>query len=272
VLFEIDPEPFRLRVELAKAELKSSEALLDTRRRSVATEESDAIIAADEVKQASANLALATSTLNRIQPLLGNGYVSAQQVDDARTSKKKAETALIQAKEHARSAKAAIGTTESAEAQVEAQKRTLALAERDLRNTVVRAPHDGRVTGLSVKTGEFLAIGQSIFTLVVTEEWFVTANFRETALKRIAPGSCAVAYSLIDRTVPIKGRVEGIGFGVTDQDRIDVPRSVPYVAKSVNWVRVEQRFTVRVKLENPPPDLMRLGASALVRIMPGTSC
>ena len=115
-------------------------------------------------------------------------------------------------------------------------------------------------------------MGQSIFTLVVTEEWFASANFRETELDHIAVGSCAVVYSLIDRRVAIRGKVDGIGFGVTDQDRVNVPRGVPYVAKSVNWVRVEQRFPVRIRLEHPAENLMRLGASAVVEIRPGDKC
>jgi membrane fusion protein, multidrug efflux system len=47
---------------------------------------------------------------------------------------------------------------------------------------------------------------QSLFTLVVTEEWFASANFRETELGHIAVGSCAVAYSLVDRWVPYQGQ------------------------------------------------------------------
>ena len=198
--------------------------------------------------------------------------MSAQQVDDARTAKSKAQTAYAQAVEQAAATKTAIGTTDNAAAQVEARRSSLALAERDLRNTTVRAPHDGRVTGLSVKSGEYVTVAQSLFTLVVTEEWFASANFRETELGRIAVGSCAVAYSLIDRSVPIRGRVEGIGWGVTDQERVNIPRDVPYVAKSVNWVRVEQRFPVRVRLQDPPENLMRLGASAVVQILHGDKC
>ena len=272
VLFEIDPEPYRLRVELASAELQSAQALLDSQRRTVATETSNASIAADQVVQARYSLQLASSTLSRLEPLLGKGYVSAQQVDDARTAKSKAQTAYAQAVEQAAATKTAIGTTDNAAAQVEARRSSLALAERDLRNTTVRAPHDGRVTGLSVKSGEYVVVGQSLFTLVVTEEWFASANFRETELGHIAVGSCAVAYSLIDRNVPIRGRVEGIGWGVTDQERINIPHDVPYVAKSVNWVRVEQRFPVRVRLQDPPENLMRLGASAVVQILHGDKC
>jgi membrane fusion protein, multidrug efflux system len=272
VLFELDPEPYRLHVELSAAELKAAEAFLDTQRRTVATETANATIARDQVVQARTSLQLASNTVTRLEPLAGKGYVSLQQFDDARTSKKKAETAYSQAVEQATASRVAIGTTEGAAANVEAQRAALALAERDLRNTVVRAPHDGRITGLNIKTGEYVVPGQTPFTLVVTDEWFAVANFRETEIPRIPEGSCATAFSLIDRRVPIEGMVLSIGWGVSDQERINIPRGLPYVAKSVNWVRVEQRFPVRVRLIDPPPELMRAGASALVRIRPKGRC
>jgi multidrug efflux system membrane fusion protein len=272
VLFEIDPEPYRLHVALATADLKASEALLATQGRTVATETAAATIAREQVAQASASLQLANNTVARLQPLAGKGYVSAQIFDDARTAKKKAETAYTQAVEQAAATRGAIGTTEGGAATVEARRAALALAERDLRNTVVRAPHDGRVTGLNVKTGEYVILAQTLFTLVVTDEWFAVANFRETELPGIPVEACATAFSLIDRRVPIEGKVESIGWGVADQDRINLPRGLPLVAKSVNWVRVEQRFPVRVRLIDPPPELMRAGASASVRIRPKGRC
>ncbi|HKD52885.1 MAG TPA: hypothetical protein VKB72_01590, partial [Steroidobacteraceae bacterium] len=68
------------------------------------------------------------------------------------------------------------------------------------------------------------------------------------------------------------GIIDSIGWGVLDQDRINVPRSVPYVERSLNWVRVEQRFPVRIRLESPPPQVMRLGASAVVEVKHGRQC
>ena len=271
VLFVIDPEPYRLRVELATAELRAAEALLDTQRRTVATESSNAAIASAQVIQARTSLDLSTNTLNRLEPLLSKGYVSVQQVDDARTAKHKAETALTQALEEAASNQTSIGTTDGAIATVAARRSTLALAERDLRNTVVRAPHDGRVTGLSVKSGR-VRPSRNRSHPRRNDEWFASANFRETALKHIEVGACAVVYSLIDRNIAIQGKVDGVGWGVSDEERINIPRGLPYVAKSVNWVRVEQRFPVRVRLENPPEKLMRLGASAVVRIKAAGGC
>jgi membrane fusion protein, multidrug efflux system len=94
----------------------------------------------------------------------------------------------------------------------------------------------------------------------------------ETDLAAISVGDCATVYSMIDRVQPIKGVVQGIGAGVLDIDRVNLPRSLPYVERSLNWVRVAQRFPVRVRIEEPPEQLMRLGASAVVEVKHGPAC
>jgi multidrug efflux system membrane fusion protein len=160
----------------------------------------------------------------------------------------------------------------SGEATVQARTAALGIAQRQLDDTIVRAAHNGLVVGLTVSTGEMVAPAQSLFTLINTEEWFAVANFRETDLSSISVGDCATVFSMLDRKVPIKGIVQGIGWGVVDQDRVNIPRSVPYVERSLNWVRVAQRFPVRIRLQEPPPDLMRLGASAAVEIKHGAAC
>ncbi len=161
---------------------------------------------------------------------------------------------------------------EAGESAVAAREAALALARRNLEDTTVRAAHDGFVVGLTVSPGEFILPGQALFTLINTEEWFAVANLRETELQAVRAGDCATVYSMIDRHVPIHGSIEGIGWGVADQDRINLPRSVPYVERSLNWVRVAQRFPVRIRLESPPQPLMRLGASAVVEIRHGSKC
>src|SRR5262249_11324930 len=80
---------------------------------------------------------------------------------------------------------------------------------------------------------------------------------------------CVTVYSMLDRRLPMRGTVDSIGWGVLDQDRINLPRSVPYVERSLNWVRVAQRFPVRIRLESPPSQVMRLGASAVIEVKHG---
>jgi multidrug efflux system membrane fusion protein len=272
LLFQIDPVPYQLALMQAAADLGIAEAQLETQRRVLATQRSTAVIAGDETKNARENHELAKRTAERLRPLAANGYVPKQQFDQAEVAERDTATVLGQAQERHAAAIRAIDTDAGAEATVSARRAALGIAQRHLDDTTVRAPHDGLVVGLTISSGEMVAPAQSLFTLINTEEWFAVANFRETDLSAMGIGDCATVYSMIDRRRPIKGSVIGLGWGVVDQDRINIPRSVPYVERSLNWVRVAQRFPVRIRLENPPPELLRLGASAVVEVKRGSGC
>ena len=61
--------------------------------------------------------------------------------------------------------------------------------------------------------------------------------------------------------------MQGIGWAVKPEGELDLPPSgVPYVKRELNWVRVAQRFPVRIEVENPDQDLFRMGASAVAII------
>ncbi len=272
LLFQIDPLPYQLAVTQTEADLALAEAELETKQRFVDTQRSTARIAGDQAKRARTNYDLSTRTTERLRPLAAKGYVPIQQFDQAEVTQRDAATSLQQAQEQQSAAAHAVDTIAAAEAAVKARQAALAIAHRQLDDTTVRATHDGLVVGLSALSGETVIPGQSLFTLIGTEEWFAVANFRETDLNAIAVGDCATVFSLIDRRRAIKGTVQGIGWGVADLDRINLPRSVPYVEPSLNWVRVAHRFPVRIQLENPPRELMRLGASAAVEIKHGAAC
>jgi multidrug efflux system membrane fusion protein len=272
VLFQIDPVPHRIAVAQAEADLAVAEASLDTQERLLSTQRSAAKVADEQVQRAETNLDLAKRTVERLTPLAAKGYVPTQQLDQAQTSQHDAEMSLQQARVQEAAAIAAIDTDAAARANVRAQRAVLALAQRGLDDTTVRATHAGRVVGLAVSTGEMIAPSQTLFTLVNTEEWFAVANFRETDLAAIFVGDCVTVYSMIDREEPLKGIVQGVGTGVLDTDRMNLPRSLPYVERSLNWVRVAQRFPVRVRIEQPPQQLMRLGASAVVEVKHGRAC
>ena len=272
ILYQIDPVPYRLAVAQAQADLELAQAALETKKRALAVQQSSAKVAAKQTHRSNTNLALANRTVERLRPLAAKGYVPQQQLDQAQVAERDAETSLQQAKEQESAAAQAIDNTASAEAAVHAREAALAIAQRALEDTTVRAKTAGRVVGLSASPGEMLAPLQSLFTLINTEEWFAIANFREMDLQHIAPGNCVTVYSMIDRELPIKGVVQGIGWGVMDTGHIVLPRSVPYVERSLTWVRVAQRFPVRIKLENPPPQVTRLGASAIAEVKRGAAC
>jgi len=272
VLFEVDPAPFRLAVAQTQADLELARAVLETRRKSIVAERANAVIAGDQTSKAAHNYELAARTVQRLTPLAAKGYVPAQQLDQAQVAQHDAALSLKQAQEQKQASAQTIGDDAGAVATVHAREAALALAQHSLDDSVVRSPQNGFVTGLSVLAGETVAPHQSIFTLVHADEWFAVANFREGALARIQPGDCATVYSMIDRSQAIHGKVVGIGAGVADSDRINLPRTLPIVQQSVNWVRVAQRFPVRVHLDEPAARLVRIGASAIVEVRHGAAC
>jgi multidrug efflux system membrane fusion protein len=272
LLFRLDPEPYELAVRQAEADLAIAQAVLDTQRRTVATETANAVIAGDQITRALTNRDLAARTVERLRPLAARGYVPTQQFDTAQTALRDAETSLTQARQQGVAARSAIGTLEGPEASVQARQAALAMARRALRQTQVHATVPGRVTGLTLSVGEILAPSQSLFTLVSTAEWFAVANIREVELQGIRIGDCSTVYSMIDRRQPIAGRVVSIGWGVQGDDRINLPRTLPVLVRTMDWVRVAQRFPVRIALKEPPEQLVRLGATASVQIRHGASC
>jgi multidrug efflux system membrane fusion protein len=253
VLFRIDPEPYRMRVDQARAAVHGLEAKL--------------ALTADQVgiSSAEAQRALAASTLGRMQPLLGPGFVTAQQVDQARTAQRTAQIALQQAQLQADEARQAITNTKPTEAELEGARATLALAERDLNKTVVRAPCDGRITALDIAAGEFAATGHALFTIIDTEHWYAIGNFRETDLAGMAPGQRATVYVLAQPSRALRGQVDSLGWGVASDVSATIG-GLPHVERTLNWVRIAARFPVRILLDAPPDDLMRFGATAVVVI------
>ncbi len=267
LLVEIEPEPFELRVRQARAQVAALQAQIALTTRQVDAQSTGADAVATQVGRARSQLALARETVARLEPLLEKGYVTSQQIDEARTNVRTAETALTASTQQARQARQAIGDTDSLAAQLNGTQASAALAERDLRNTKIRAPFDGLVVGQDSGEGAYAAIGRPMFTLIKTDEWYAVGNFRETELPQITVGAPATVWLMSDHNRPIKGHVDSLGWGVRPMD--SGGPSLPAVGRTLSWVVVAQRFPVRIRLDNPPASAMRIGATASVLVRPG---
>ena len=265
LLFVIDPEPFRLQLDQARAQLGALRATLANITNQVASQTSKADAANTGIGSAQAQLALATSTLGRMEPLLPHGYVTAEQVDQARTSQRTAQVALQQARQQAQEARQGVSSTKPTEEQIAAAGASVALAERNLRLTEVRSPCDGVITGLNTVAGEYGEAGHPLFTIIDTERWYAVGNFRETELGRLQSGQHARVYVMTDPGTPVDAVLESIASGVSPDEGV-VLGGLPRVPRSLSWVRIAQRFPVRLLLQAPPPGLLRLGASAVIVI------
>ncbi len=264
VLFRIDPAPYRLALAEAEATLRAAEASLAGARRRNAAEAANATSAAEEIRRAEEDLALATRTVERLGPLVEDGYVSRQEFDEAVVARANAEVSLAQARRTATASVDLVQTTAALEAEVDAARAAVDLARWELDNTTVRAPFDGRVVGLSTGVGQYLLPGTPVFTLIDDASWHAVALVRETDLAAIRPGIRADVTVAIDTGATVAGRVRSVGRGIQSTDDVDVAGRVPYVEATLDWVKVARRFPVRVALQDPPDHLMRIGASAMV--------
>ena len=262
LLLQIDPEPFELHLRQARAQVAALQAQIDLTTRQVASQTSGADAATTQIGRARAQLALASDTLARLEPMLGKGYVTQQQVDEARTSKRTAEVSLAAVIQQADQARQAIGDTFSLQAQLAGAEAAVALAERDVRNAALRAPFDGLIVGLEIAEGEYAVTGHPLFTLIKTDKWYAVGDFRETELPEIRIGDPATVWLMGEHKRALTGHVESLGWGVRP-DNAGGP-GLPPVERTLNWVIVAQRFPVRILLDDPPPDVMRIGATVSI--------
>jgi multidrug efflux system membrane fusion protein len=283
-------------VSVSQAYIHSTEADVSRSAAAVDQAKADVAGAAQAVSRAKAEWSYANNNLHRIEPLLAKQFVTVDQVDRARTSEvsqaealKQAESQLLQAEAALKStlaqeqrskavltqstaqheqAENAVTTLEPLINQRGAKASAIETARYNLNNCRVYAPFDARVTNLTIAEGAYAHVGQQLFTLIDARTWWAVANFREGQLQHIAPGMRADVYVLANPSVRFSGVVDSVGFGVTpDADVVGrFEQGLPDVQRTLNWVHLASRFPVRVRVEDPSPDLFRVSGSAVVEI------
>ncbi|HWW80900.1 MAG TPA: HlyD family efflux transporter periplasmic adaptor subunit [Steroidobacteraceae bacterium] len=266
-LIVIDPTPFEMQLRQARAQVAALKAQISLTGRQVTSQGSGVQAAESQVQKAREQLRYAQDTLKRMEPLLAPGYVTQQQIDEARTNESSAMAALHALTNSATQARQAVGDTLSLQAQLEGAEASEALAARNLDLTTLRAPFSGTVVGLQIAAGTFALSGRPLFSLIQSDAWYAIADFRETELPRIAVGDPATIWTMAQSDRAFTGRVASLGAGVqsTDQDGPDLPK----VGRDLNWVVVAQRFPVWVRLDNPPAEAMHVGMTASVKVRRG---
>jgi multidrug efflux system membrane fusion protein len=266
LLFEIDPDDYKLALEKANADLAALDQQIAVARGQDAELKFAVKAAQAGVEAGNTQLKQADGTLHRLQPLLPKGFATAEQVDQAETARGIALSGLAGEEQRLNQAKAALSALQTLVAQRAGAVASVHLAELELSYCQVRAPFPGRVISLNISAGAYASAGVPVFSLLDTRHWYVMADFREGELRYMAPGTEAEVYLLSVPDRRFRGRVQGIGWAVEPEDEVDIPHALPYVKRELNWVHVAQRFPVRIEVENPDPDLFRMGASAVAII------
>jgi multidrug efflux system membrane fusion protein len=268
ILFEIDPEPYRLAVEVARANADAINGELGNARRAIESQRLQIRAAAAALVKAETALAETTETYNRLAPLLPKRYASPEQVDTARRAMESTAATVEAARAELAAAESAVLDTAAIEARQKAALAALAQAELAVRDCTVRAPFEGRVAGMNLAEGAFARTAVDVMTFIDTRQWYAVVEFRESELRGIRPGDRVRVEIMTAPGRAFEGEVESLGWGVTDLPQ-DPFAGLPIVMKELDWVRLSQRFPVTIRLDRKiPADLLRVGASATATILP----
>lgn len=263
----------------ADAQLLGSQA--DAMRAQVAYDQSrtsDLAWAQANVDKSRANAQLAQADLARFTPLMEKGEISKQQYDAAKANADATASALKAdeekfaqaqrsveiAKAQLEAAKARVQQAQAGVSSAKADTKQVAMKQADaaakiakvqqaraaveaaqlnLEYATITAPVDGVVTHKQVEVGQVIQQGQGLLVVVPLHDVWVTANFKETQLKKMKPGQKAeVKVDTYGRT--FSGHVDSIA-GATGS----VLSLLPPENATGNYVKVVQRIPVKIVLD-----------------------
>lgn len=259
LMFEIDPRPFEYRVALLKA--KRVDAV-----QQVAQLEAELAAANADVQRLEAEESYAKVVADQEEMIFKQEATTDRKYQQATQSLKAAQAARAQgiarAKKIEQALAAMVGDEHAIVAEIDAQ---LEVAELDLQWTKVYAPANGFVTNVQLREGDYLHSGTQALTCIDTDRWWVVANFRENNLENVRQGQ---RVGLTINTYPgriFPGVVDSVGWGV-DQGQGAPSGVLPDVMEPKNWIRLAQRFQVRIIPDVPPEFPLRVGATASAAI------
>ena len=276
LLFVVDPRPYEIALQEAQAQLELVNLEIAGYQDGIKASEAKIVAAKAKIAQHRALADYSAQYLARVEPLLGGRFVTPDQVDKARSEALAMEAAvataqaeLAQAKQEYRVSVTNLGEVEDTNARRVAAQVEVNRAKLFLDYCYVEAPFDGYITNLNITVGEYANVGEEVFAIVDRTVWYVMANFKETYLEYLEIGDLVEVYLMAYPQYRIKGRIQGIGWAITDTEGPSLD-PIPTVSPTLDWVRLAQRFPVRIIVEEHPPELtLRMGATAVVIVMPG---
>ena len=258
VLFEIDPQRFRIAEQQAEANLNAAKAAARAAGANI-----DAVLASAAARKAEYDMR--QEQAQRRQELAE--VVPKEERTDAKSAAMTARAVWEQAQASGHQANAA---REQAEAAVVQAQVALDRAKLDLDRTEVRAPVDGYVTNLDVRVGDYAATGSPRLALIDRHSFYIYGYFEETKLPNLRVGD-PVTIRMLSGGVHLKGRITGVARGITDRDNPTGRDLLADVNPTFNWVRLAQRVPVRVDIDEasePKGLILSAGMTVSIDVQP----
>ena len=263
VLYRLKPDTYRLALDGAKAQL-------GTVHDQVLTLQASYRLALAQIDQAQADLPFYQTAFKRQQDLLATGAGTKASFDQAQHDLDATRQKIAVAKAQADAALAQLG----GDPNQPIEKNSFYLqalsgvdnAQRDLDDTVVRAPFDGVVANVdAIRPGSYLQASQQAFSLVSSTTMWVAASPKETELTNVRAGQPATISVDAYPGVEWKGAVQSISPASGSSFSL-----LPAQNTTGNWVKVVQRIPLRVNIadaDGKPP--LRVGMSVTVDVDTG---
>jgi membrane fusion protein (multidrug efflux system) len=232
VLADLDPRDFQVAVENAAANLAEAQ-------QGVKAAQQNYDLSLANLAAAIATNAKAQLDVRRYGELLRQSVISTETNDEIMTIGR-VDTAAVNSDRAAVAAAARmIG---QAQAAVQAAQASLDQARLNLKYTHIVAPASGVVGDKTVQVGQRVQPGEQLLTIVPLKDIWITADFRETQLRKMRRGEPVTVH--VDTTGrDYKGYVEGIPGATGELDSLLPPENA-----TGNYVKVVQRLPVRIRL------------------------
>ena len=257
----IDDADMRLNVARARADYRNALAGRDVADRSVASASANVAVSEASIAEAKVLMEMAATDLARYDKLLEQDAVTRQQYDGAKTDyeAKKARYEMLSRQRSASSAVVDINRQRisQSDAGIELAAALLETAELNLSYTVIVAPCNGYASRKEIQIGQLVQPGQTLLDVVDSDDLWVTANFKETQLRHIAPGSEVEIDVDALPGIGFKGEVKAISTATGASLSL-----LPQDNSAGNFVKVRQRVPVRIVFtpDNKPEELEKLRA------------
>ncbi len=176
--------------QLGRAEAMKDAAAAQNKKIDSGTRSQIISAAADLLRQAEAAVTITHKTYERMENLYAEGVITEQKRDEAKAAYDAAVAARDAAASQLSLAKAGAQAEdkETAQAMVQAAGSGVAQVEALLEDSYLTAPYDGTVDQIYPETGELVAIGAPIMSLLRTDKRWVTFNVREELLNELTMG------------------------------------------------------------------------------------
>ncbi|QRM53159.1 HlyD family secretion protein [Sinorhizobium sp. BG8] len=263
VLATLEDGDYRNALDQANAQIDT--ARLSLHRIDAQIDGAKASFAQTEAQQVALTAALKGAEIaqKRASELQSKSVGTTATLDSANVALDQARANLVGGEANITAAKANIALLEAQRKEEEGTIRTLELqrdkAQRDLNFTVLKAPYDGIVGNRSVQVGDLVSSGQKLMALVPVRELYVDANFKETQIAHLVPGSKVKVHVDAYDDHAIEATVESISPASGSVFSLLPPENA-----TGNFTKIIQRVPVRIALPKEALDSGRLRAGLSV--------